>query len=192
MADKDAAIDSSTTQDTEQSNSDDTTKHHVVVYMFEIGCIVHSILMGFTLGVNTDDRGEAISMMVALMFHQALEGLALGTFIVKAHFGALKAVVLVATYGLTLPIGIAIGIGVASSYEDHSTTSLAVQGTLNCFSGGLLLYIALVQMIAHDFMVAASELTGGWTVRVLSYVALTIGIAAMAIIAIFEGDSHGH
>lgn len=166
--------------------------HQVTAYMFEMGCLGHSVLIGFTLGVNTDDRDAVVTMLFAYMFHQALEGLALGSFIVKAYFGTVKSVLMVCIYALTLPVGIAIGMGVASSYDEDSITSRAVQGVFNSFSGGLLLYIALAQMIAHDAMLAGTALTGGWIMRVLSYLALTVGIAAMAVIAIFEGDTHGH
>eukprot|EP00955_Chlamydomonas_euryale_P042971 352470-Chlamydomonas_euryale.AAC.7 len=168
----------------------------VLAFVFEGACVVHSILIGFALGVTVNDRSQATVLLVALVFHQLLEGIGLGTVIAKGFFapphvttplaGMMKAVAMVVSFALTLPIGVAIGIGVASSYEEDSTVSNAVQGVLNSVSGGLLLYIALVQMITEDFTKTDTEVPGGWTVRISSYVLLGIGAAAMAAIALAE------
>jgi hypothetical protein len=44
-------------------------------------------------------------------------------------------------YSLTMPIGIAIGIAVAASYDPSSPVAAGVQGALSAFSAGLLLHI---------------------------------------------------
>ncbi|KAI5304723.1 high-affinity Zn(2+) transporter zrt1 [Ascosphaera atra] len=59
---------------------------------------------------------------------------------------------LCAAYGLTTPIAIAIGLGVRESYEPGSKTSLTVQGVLDAISAGILIYTALVELLARDFM----------------------------------------
>ncbi|KAK1326285.1 Zinc transporter 5 [Acorus calamus] len=55
-------------------------------------------------------------------------------------------------FSLTTPVGIAIGIGIASSYKENSPTALIVEGILNSASAGILVYMALVDLLAADFM----------------------------------------
>jgi len=126
-------------------------QEQVVAIMFEIGCIFHSFIIGLTLGVDQSDIATVRALLIALSFHQFLEGVALGSFITQAFLPRWKSISMVVVYSLTCPAGIAIGLRVADSYNASSVTALAVQGVLNGVSGGLLLYIALVQLIAEDF-----------------------------------------
>jgi zinc transporter 1/2/3 len=76
---------------------------------------------------------------VALVIHQGLEGLSLGTVLALTPFSKVKKVIMVAMYAVTTSIGIAIGIGLASTYDHNSVASKVVQGTLNGVSGGMLM-----------------------------------------------------
>ena len=49
-------------------------------------------------------------------------------------------------YGLTTPIGIAIGLGVRTSYNPDSTTASIVSGILDSLSAGVLVYTGLVEV----------------------------------------------
>lgn len=53
---------------------------------------------------------------------------------------------MILTYSLTCPVGIAVGMAIAETYDPDSTRSRGVQGAFNGVSGGMLLYIALVQV----------------------------------------------
>lgn len=55
-------------------------------------------------------------------------------------------------FSLTTPVGIAIGIGISSVYEENSPTALIVEGIFNSASAGILIYMALVDLLAADFM----------------------------------------
>lgn len=48
------------------------------------------------------------------------------------------------------PIGIAIGIGVHSSYNPNSGAALLSIGILDSISAGILLYAGLVELLYHD------------------------------------------
>ena len=50
------------------------------------------------------------------------------------------------------PIGMAIGLGVRETYDPDSATALIVQGCLDSFSAGILLYTGLVELLAHEFI----------------------------------------
>lgn len=56
-----------------------------------------------------------------------------------------------AFFTLTTPGGIVIGILMSNSYKENSTNSLIVEGVLNAASAGMLIYMALVNLISPDF-----------------------------------------
>ena len=45
---------------------------------------------------------------------------------------------------LTTPVGILVGIGISSVYNEDSPTALVVEGILNSVAAGILIYMALV------------------------------------------------
>ncbi len=93
--------------------------------------------------------------------------------------------IMAVTYAMTTPLGIAVGIAIASSYDPNSMSALAVQGVFNSISGGLLLYIGLVQLIAEDFTRMEADQTRGLLFRLSTYGALALGMAAMAMLAVW-------
>lgn len=168
------------------SKDNEAISNQIMAYMFELGCVIHSFLIGIALGVTVGDRNQAIALLMALIFHQGLEGVGLGSVVVKASFTMTKAVIMIGTYSIMTPLGVAIGIGIAGTYDPESKTALVVQGVLNSISGGLLLYISLVQMIAEDFTRSDVSKAGAWGLRLATYAALTFGAICMAIIAIWN------
>ena len=56
-------------------------------------------------------------------------------------------------YGLTTPIGIAIGLGVRTSYNPGSTTASIVSGILDSLSAGVLVYTGLVE-VSNNYIFA--------------------------------------
>jgi solute carrier family 39 (zinc transporter), member 1/2/3 len=55
-------------------------------------------------------------------------------------------------FALTLPLGVAIGLGVRNSYDPNSATANIVSGVFDAFSSGILLYTGLVELLAHEFL----------------------------------------
>lgn len=101
---------------------------------------------GIAIGVNVDNRTEVTSLLIAMIFHQGLEGIGLGSVIVRARLSMTKSVIMIVTYSLMTPLGVAIGMGVADTYDPETVTALTVEGVMNSISGGMLLYISLVQV----------------------------------------------
>jgi len=62
----------------------------VAAHLFELGCAVHSVIIGITLGVNNDDWNLARNYFIALVFHQLIEAVALGGFLATAGLSTLK------------------------------------------------------------------------------------------------------
>jgi len=148
------------------------------VLILEFGVIFHSFIVGITLAVSVD----FIPLFLVLIFHQLFEGLGLGTrlahlaiftsprieaqararaleedksstpasplskgYALFPWFGALA-------FALTLPLGIAIGLGVRNSYDPNSATANIVSGIFDSLSSGILLYTGLVELLAHEFL----------------------------------------
>jgi zinc transporter 1/2/3 len=158
-------------------------RHYVTAYTMELGCIFHSVIIGVSIGVMTDSRMGVVVMLIAIAFHQALEGLSLGSVLSRANFSRLKQLVMLAMYAITTPLGIAIGIGVAHTYDPDSVTSRAVQGSLNGVSGGMLLYISIYQLIAEEF--SKTQLLTQTRFRLGMYAALILGAGCMAVLALW-------
>lgn len=139
---------------------------------------------GVALGVSLN-KTDVTVLLIVLIFHQGLEGVGLGSTLVRAGFSNLKCLIMVLTYAIMTPLGVAIGIAAAGSYDPKSVTSLAVQGTLNSVSAGLLMYIALAQLIAEDFNREEVHRPGAGLLRASMFGALLIGVGAMAVIGIW-------
>lgn len=69
-------------------------------------------------------------------------------------------------YAVTTPLGIAIGLGVRTTYNPDSTTASVVSGILDALSSGILLYTGLVEVCYSIFNHA-------WTGTDLSFEQLT-------------------
>mmetsp|Transcript_18109 Transcript_18109/g.38967 ORF Transcript_18109/g.38967 Transcript_18109/m.38967 type:complete len:356 (-) Transcript_18109:1205-2272(-) len=156
----------------------------IMAYMFEFSCVTHSFLIGLATGVITDNRRLVFALLIALAFHQALEGLALGSMLIQAGFSPRKFLTMITLYSITTPVGIAVGIGIAGTYDPKSIIAIAVQGTFNSLSSGMLIYISLIHLLAADFGSPESIHRNMW-VQAMVYVALCVGVGSMCFIAIW-------
>ena len=84
-------------------------------------------------------------------------------------------------FSLTTPVGIAIGIGITEVYDENSPTALIVEGVLNAASAGILIYMALVDLLAADFMNPKMQSNG--RLQVGANLSLLIGAGLMSLIA---------
>lgn len=121
--------------------------------MLEAGILFHSVFIGMALSVST---GAAFGvLLVAISFHQTFEGLALGSRIASISSfppSSPKPWLMSVMYGVTTPVGQAIGLAVHGLYDPESQLGLLMVGIVNAISSGLLLYAGLVQLLAEDFL----------------------------------------
>ncbi|KAF8217057.1 ZIP-like iron-zinc transporter [Mycena galopus ATCC 62051] len=134
------------------SHLDDSASAQIVgIAILEFGVILHSVLIGLTLAV---DEGFKI-LFVVIVFHQTFEGLGLGSrlaFIkLPAQYNYVPVLAAI-IYGLSTPVGIAVGLGLRSSYNPGSATASIVSGVLDSLSAGILIYTGLVELLAHEFL----------------------------------------
>ncbi|GAA5893587.1 uncharacterized protein JCM6883_003570 [Sporobolomyces salmoneus] len=121
------------------------------VLILEFGIVFHSFIIGLTLAVNA----EFVPLFCVLIFHQTFEGIGLGSRLSGLPlpsslswvpiFGAIL-------YSCITPLGIAIGLGIRTVYNPESMTSSIVSGVFDAVSAGILLWGALVECLAHDFV----------------------------------------
>ncbi|KAF7835690.1 zinc transporter 5 [Senna tora] len=119
--------------------------------VLELGIVVHSVIIGISLGV-AQSIDTIKPLLVALSFHQFFEGMGLGGCISQAKFKSRSTAIMASFFSLTTPIGIAIGMGISGVYKENSQTGLIVEGIFNSASAGILIYMALVDLLAADFM----------------------------------------
>ncbi|TFY52375.1 hypothetical protein EVG20_g10576, partial [Dentipellis fragilis] len=137
--------------DDENDMGDSAAAQVIGIAILEFGVVLHSVLIGLTLAVDEEFK----TLLVVLVFHQTFEGLGLGSRLAFIKLPArLNHIPLVAAciYGLTTPIGIAIGLGVRTTYNPDSTRASIVSGVLDALSAGILIYTALVELLAHEFI----------------------------------------
>lgn len=157
-------------------------KAKLQVILLEMGILFHSIFIGMALSV-TSGPGFVV-FFIAILFHQSFEGLALGSRIALITWpeGSNTPWYMAAAYGLTTPIGQAIGLGLHTLYDPASKEGLLVVGIFNAISSGLLLYAGLVELLAEDFLSDESwlELTG--KKRVFAFIMVILGAIGMGVV----------
>jgi solute carrier family 39 (zinc transporter), member 1/2/3 len=150
--------------------------------ILELGIVSHSVIIGLSLGVSRSSC-TIKPLMAALAFHQFFEGFALGGCISQAQFTNLKSNLMASFFAITTPSGIGIGTVIVSFYNALSPGSLIVEGLLDSVSAGILIYMALVDLIAADFL--GGKISSSFRLQVASYVALFVGALSMSSLAIW-------
>ncbi|KEQ75127.1 putative ZIP zinc transporter, partial [Aureobasidium namibiae CBS 147.97] len=120
------------------------------VNIMEAGIIFHSLLIGLTLVVAGDSG--FITLFIVIVFHQMFEGLALGSRISDLQIRMVEKVIMAGAFAVVTPVGMAIGIGVLNQFNGNDPSTIIAIGTLDALSAGILLYVGLVEMLAHDWM----------------------------------------
>ncbi|KAI4296982.1 hypothetical protein L6164_036895 [Bauhinia variegata] len=155
-------------------------RYRVVAMVLELGIIVHSVVIGLSMGAS-NNTCSIRGLIAALCFHQMFEGMGLGGCILQADYKFLKKAVLVFFFSVTTPFGIALGIAMSTAYKENSPSALITVGLLNASSAGLLIYMALVDLLAADFM--GRKLQDNIKLQIKSYIAVSLGAGGMAVMA---------
>ncbi|ERN03695.1 hypothetical protein AMTRI_Chr02g255980 [Amborella trichopoda] len=121
------------------------------------------------------------SLVAALCFHQLFEGMGLGGSILQAEYATTMKAIMVFFFAVTTPFGIASGIGLSNVYSESSPTVLIVVGILNAALAGLLNYMALVDLLASDFM--GPRFQSNPKLQGFAYVAVLLGAGGMSLLA---------
>ena len=85
-------------------------------------------------------------------------------------------------FALVTPIGMAIGIGVLRHFNGNDPSTVIAIGTLDALSAGILVWVGVVEMWAHDWMLGGEMTTAGPARTTLGMVALVLGMALMSLL----------
>ncbi|OAY76870.1 Zinc transporter 8 [Ananas comosus] len=160
--------------------SEQLIRYRVISLVLELGIVVHSVIIGISLGAS-ESPSTIRPLVAALSFHQFFEGMGLGGCIVQAKFKLRSIVTMVLFFSLTTPVGILIGIGISSVYNENSPKALIVEGVLNSVAAGILVYMALVDLLAEDFM--NPKVQGKAKLQLAINVSLLLGAGLMSLLA---------
>ncbi|KAK5652773.1 hypothetical protein OQA88_9629 [Cercophora sp. LCS_1] len=154
------------------------------ITLLEGGILFHSVFVGMTISITIDGF---VILLVAILFHQMFEGLGLGSRIAEVPYkkGSIRPWVLVCAFGLTCPLGQAIGLAVKDAYDPNSAFGLIIVGVFNAISSGLLLYAALVDLLAEDFLSEESQHTLTGKDRKVAFFWVLMGAAGMSVVGAF-------
>lgn len=177
-----SAIIASSTAGTSDDGGAQLIRHRVISQVLELGIIVHSVIIGMSLGAS-ESASTIRPLVIALTFHQFFEGIGLGGCIVQAKLRLGSVLMMSLFFSLTTPVGVVIGIGISSGYNENSPRALIVEGLLSAAAAGILNYMALVDLLAEDFMNPRVQNNG--RLQVIVNISLLAGTALMSMLAIW-------
>ncbi|KAK7276026.1 hypothetical protein RIF29_17157 [Crotalaria pallida] len=160
-------------------------KQRLVSQVLEIGIIFHSVIIGVTMGMS-QNVCTIRPLVLALAFHQIFEGMGLGGCVAQAGFSFGTMAYMCFMFSVTTPMGIMLGMALFSltGYDDSSPNALIMEGLLGSVSSGILIYMALVDLIAVDFF-HNKLMNSNPGLKKASFVALILGSAGMSILALW-------
>jgi zinc transporter 1/2/3 len=79
---------------------------------------------------------------------------------------------------VTTLFGIALGIGILSSYDENKPTTLIFEAVFNAMYSRIMIYMDLVDLLAIDFN-DSSQMKKNGALQLFSYTALLLGIGAI-------------
>ncbi|XP_023745459.1 zinc transporter 5 [Lactuca sativa] len=166
----------------DSNSSEGLLRHRIISQVLEMGILIHSVIIGISLGVSVSPK-TIKPLIVAISFHQMFEGMGLGSCITEAKFKIRTIATMSIFFSVTTPIGIALGFGISNTYDENSHTALIVQGVLNAASAGILIYMALVDLLAMDFLKLKVQTSP--KLQILAFMSLLFGLGCMSLLAIW-------
>ncbi|KDQ51021.1 hypothetical protein JAAARDRAFT_540486 [Jaapia argillacea MUCL 33604] len=153
----------------------------VGIAILEFGIVLHSVLIGMTLAVDEDFK----ILFIVIVFHQLFEGLGLGSRLAFLQLPpAYRHVPVYAAmlFGITTPTGIAIGLGIRTSYNPGSMEASIVSGVMDAVSSGILIYTGLVELLAHEFLFSQEMINASNGKLLYALGCMFAGCALMALL----------
>jgi zinc transporter 1/2/3 len=152
--------------------------------LLEAGILFHSIFIGMALSVESGPT--FLVFLLAISIHQSFEGLALGGRIaaIQLPTRSLRPWLMVLVFGLSTPLGQAIGLVIHTMYDPQSEGGLLLVGFMNAISAGLLLFAGLVQLLAEDFLTDKSYRVLVGKRRLKAFASVVGGALLMALIRV--------
>jgi ZIP Zinc transporter len=167
----------------------------LAVAIMEGGLCFHSIFVGLALAVATG--GGFVSLFSAIMFHRMIlcylsnlpetfEGMGLGARIATISFSprSLSPYIMGLTFATVTPLGMAIGLSIRTLYSPTSAAALITTGVFDSISAGLLIYAALVELLADEFLIGEMRFEKAEKAMFAGF-CIVIGALAMSLLGLW-------
>lgn len=118
-------------------------------------------------------------------FAEMFEGLGLGSRLAglqlpdRMWYARYAAAVL---YAICTPIGVAVGLGIRSSYNGNGQAAMIVTGILDATSAGILLYTGLVELLAHEILLNPRMMKSSNKKLAYVFTCMSLGAGIMALL----------
>jgi zinc transporter 1/2/3 len=143
-------------------------------YMITLILVIHSLIEGTVLGINTTYETAAI-IFLAIIVHKSSESFALAVILNPTQLALKHIVLIVSLFSLMTPIGILLGT-LLTSIELRSTQLLTAG--FNAFAAGTFLYMSTLHHINHHERMHESE-------NLYEFLFLFVGMVIMAALALW-------
>lgn len=144
-------------------------------YMLAVILIVHSLIEGTVLGVNST-LSTAFIIFIAIVAHKGSESFALAVVLQRSELSLSKIINLIILFSLMTPLGISLGAALTHSLKiSHGELLIA---SFNAFAAGTFLYMSTLHHINHHQRQHEQE-------SLFEFVALVIGLTVMGLLAIY-------
>ncbi|KAL1933401.1 hypothetical protein VTP01DRAFT_7491 [Rhizomucor pusillus] len=159
----------------------DQSLHSIGTLILELGIVMHSIIIGIALANTGND--EFVTLLIALVFHQFFEGVALGTRVNDMnHKSWVKPVILGLLFVIMTPLGIAIGICIHSSYNGNSYSAVLSSAILDSLSAGILLYNAYISLMSAEVNHSRTFQQYSFIRKLSCFAAMYVGAGLMSLL----------
>lgn len=151
--------------------------HHKITipYVLGIVIIIHSLIEGAVLGINTD-LATAFLIFLAIVAHKGSEGFALSITLARSELSSTVLIILLGIFALTTPFGIALGTTIETSLQARQGQFFTAG--FSAFAAGTFLYMSTLHHISHHQRMHEAE-------SLQEYVCLLLGVIVMGVIALW-------
>ncbi|GAB0092563.1 zinc transporter ZIP1 [Sergentomyia squamirostris] len=160
------------------SSSEDIIVSSLRGLLVVLALSVHELFEGLAVGLESS-AGTVWYMFGAVAAHKLVLAFCVGVELVVTRTKRYLAAIYVLTFAAVSPIGIAIGIGVSSTSDDASSSSIPA-AILQGLATGTLLYVIFFEILSKD----RSGIT--------KYLATLIGFLLMFGLQFISGHDHSH
>jgi len=144
-------------------------------YVIALIIIIHSLIEGAALGVNTILETASI-IFLAIIVHKGSESFALAITLNRSKLNRYHVWSLVGVFALMTPLGIAMGT-ILTLFLQNQTSQLLTAG-FNAFAAGTFLYMSTLHHINHHHRVHDSE-------GIIEFFVFLAGLSVMALLALW-------
>ncbi|MDR3490637.1 MAG: ZIP family metal transporter [Gammaproteobacteria bacterium] len=157
-------------------NTGDHSTGKTISYIFAAIIIIHSLIEGTVLGINTTFATASI-IFLAIIAHKGSESFALAITLNQSKLAIRPTLILIAIFSLMTPLGIALGTTL-TLFLQYKTGGLLAAG-FTAFASGTFLYMSTLHHINHHKRAHEGE-------GMKEFGALVTGLSVMAVLGIWS------